>query len=282
MAENHPIVSSEPLTTLGSVERALRAAMARTSAGPFLLGICGAQGSGKSTLSDALADRMRAAGVQTAVLSIDDLYRTKVEREAMARDIHPLFAVRGVPGTHDIMLGLDVITALDEGRAAALPRFDKARDDRAPQSAWGEAPADTGLLILEGWCVGAQPQPDAALVEPINDLERDEDTEGHWRHAANTALGGAYQTLFARLDMLVLLAAPGFEAVRDWRIEQEHDLARITAIDATGVMSDAEVERFVRFYERLTRHILTEMPDRADLVIHLARDRTPLSITEHD
>jgi D-glycerate 3-kinase len=256
--------------------------MARTPTRPFLLGICGAQGSGKSTLSDALAERMREAGVTTAVLSIDDLYHIKAEREALARDVHPLFAVRGVPGTHDIALGLSVIGALDERRAVALPRFDKARDDRAPNNAWGEAPADTELLILEGWCVGACPQPEAALAEPINDLEREEDSQAHWRRAANTALAGDYQMLFARLNMLVLLAAPGFEAVRDWRIEQEHGLARTAATDATGVMSDAEVERFIRFYERLTRHILTEMPDRADLIIRLDRNRTPLSITERE
>lgn len=79
--------------------------------------------------------------------------------------------------------------------------------------------------------------------------------------------------------MLALLAAPGLEVVRDWRIEQEHGLARSAAAGAKGVMSDGEVQRFIRFYERLTRHILAEMPDRADLLIHLARDRTPLSIT---
>ena len=273
-------MSPEPAAALVAVADALRGAMAAPHRRPFVLGVCGAQGSGKSTLSEALAETMRAEGVATAVLSIDDLYRTKAEREALARTVHPLFAVRGVPGTHDVALGLDVIAALEAGRATPLPRFDKAQDDRAPAAQWDHAEGDTALLILEGWCVGARPEPAAALDVPVNALERDEDADGRWRRAANAALAGeGYQALFARLDRLVLLAAPGFEAVRDWRVEQEHGLARKAGADARGVMSDAEVERFIGFYERLTRHILTEMPGRADLVIRLARDRTPLSIT---
>lgn len=272
-------VSSDLRTALEAVEDSLRAAMAGRAERPFVLGICGAQGSGKSTLSAALAERMRRAGVVTAVLSIDDLYRTRAERAALAREAHPLFAVRGAPGTHDIGLGLEIIAALDDGRSARLPRFDKARDDRAAPTAWADAPGDTALLILEGWCVGARAEAPDALTAPINDLEREEDGDGRWRRAVNDALAGEYQTLFDRIDMLVLLAAPGFEVVRDWRIEQEHGLARAAGSGGGGVMSDAEVERFIRFYERLTRHILAEMPGRADLVIRLGPDRAPLSIT---
>lgn len=265
---------------LTAIGEALRAAMAALHRRPFVLGLCGAQGSGKSTLSDALADMMRTKGVKTAILSIDDLYRTRAEREMLARTAHPLFGVRGVPGTHDVSLGLDVIAALEIGQGALLPRFDKAQDDRVPVEQCDHADGDTALLILEGWCVGARPEPVGALVDPVNPLERDEDGDGRWRRAVNDALAGAeYQALFARIDMLVLLAAPAFEVVRDWRIEQEHGLARKAGVDARGVMSDAQVERFIRFYERLTRHILAEMPHRADIVVQLARDRTPLSIT---
>jgi len=269
---------AERSTTLDVVERAVLRAMERGGRRPFVLGICGAQGSGKSTLSEALVLAMRARGVSTSVLSLDDLYRTRAERMVLARDIHPLFAVRGVPGTHDIALGRAIIADLDAGRDARLPRFDKAHDDRAPPDRWEAAPGDTALLVLEGWCVGARPQTAKALEAPVNALEREEDPDGRWRRAANDALAGDYQALFARLDMLVLLAAPGFEAVRDWRIEQEHGLARTAGAEAAGVMSDGQVERFIGFYERLTRHILDEMPARADLVIRLAWDRSPLSV----
>ncbi len=240
---------------------------------PFVLGLCGAQGSGKSTLASALADRIEG----TAILSLDDLYRTKAEREALARTVHPLFATRGVPGTHEVALGLVTLDALERGEAAPLPRFDKARDDRAPQDQWGRARAGTRLLIFEGWCVGARPEPEETLAEPINALEREEDADGVWRRAANAALAGDYQRLFARIDRLMLLEAPGFDVVRNWRIEQEHDLRAHAVPGAPGLMSDAQVARFIQHYERLTRHILAEMPSHADAVAGLAADRSLLS-----
>jgi D-glycerate 3-kinase len=38
-------------------------------------------------------------------------------------------------------------------------------------------------------------------------------------------------------------------------------------------MDDAALRRFIMHYERLTRHILAEMPGRADLVAELDRNR---------
>jgi D-glycerate 3-kinase len=261
-------VSPDP-TTLALAADAIRPALGERLA---VIGLCGAQGSGKSTLAAGLAGLFERVGIATATLSIDDLYRTKAERERLAREVHPLLRTRGVPGTHDVALGLSVLDDLAAGRPTRLPRFDKATDDRAPAAQWESAPAGTRLLILEGWCVGARPQADDALADPINALERDEDAGGIWRRYVNTALAGAYQALFARLDRLILLAAPGFDIVLRWRIEQEHQLHHARG----NGMSDAEVAGFIRHYERLTRHILAEMPGRADLVIPLAEDRSPI------
>ena len=244
-----------------------------------IVGIAGAQGSGKSTLAAAIKTRMKNAHVPTALLSIDDLYLTKAERTALARDVHPLLRTRGVPGTHDIGLGVEVISALERGVAAALPRFDKGRDDRAPADTWAPAPADCDVLLFEGWCVGARPQPEQDLVEPINALEAEEDTGGDWRRYVNAALAGAYQDLFARIDRLVLLAAPGFEVVYGWRLEQERDLGARADANAK-VMDEAALARFIAHYERLTRYILYEMPDRADLVVSLDAERYPVEIQQ--
>jgi len=267
-------VSPDSWPTLDAVEAALRRATERASRRPFVLGLCGAQGSGKSTLSDRLAARLRESGLTTAQLSIDDLYLTRAEREALAREVHPLFRTRGVPGTHDVALGLDLFATLDRSRPAPLPRFDKAADDRAPRERWQQADAGTQLLIFEGWCVGAHPQVADELVEPVNDLERDEDPAAIWRRYANDALASSYQQLFARIDLLVLLAAPSFDVVRSWRIEQEHDLRRKSDRGAAGLMTDERVGRFIQYYERLSRHILAEMPTRADLVLRLGEDRS--------
>lgn len=265
---------------LDAVEALVHQALGEFRWRPLLIGICGAQGSGKSTLAGSLAERMVAKGVTTAVLSLDDLYLGRAERERLAGTVHPLLRTRGVPGTHEVKLGLAIIDALAHHIAAALPRFDKAKDDRAPPEAWDEAAAGTALLILEGWCVGAVPQADEALAEPVNALERDEDPAGVWRRFVNDALAGDYQRLFGRIDRLVLLAAPGFDVVHHWRTEQERDL-RAAASETAG-MSDEEIGRFIQHYERLTRHILSEMPGRADLTLELAADRTVIAAKPQD
>ncbi|MBW8754513.1 MAG: kinase, partial [Sphingomonadales bacterium] len=148
-----------------------------------------------------------------------------------------------------------------------------------PPAQWERAPAATELLILEGWCVGARPQAPDALRAPVNALEAQEDVDGTWRRYANDALAGRYQALFARIDVLVLLAAPNFEIVFDWRLQQEAELRARAGPDAPGLMDAAGVARFIQHYERLTRHILAEMPARADVVVRLAADRSSLEIS---
>lgn len=239
------------------------------TAGLFVLGICGAQGSGKSTLVADLAQRLAAAGLRVATLSLDDLYLAKAARQALAGKVHPLFATRGVPGSHDDALGLATIDALARGEPAALPRFDKGRDDRAPERDWPRAPADTQVMLLEGWCLGAAPQPAADLALPVNALEADEDPDGTWRGHVNTALARDYPALWARIDRLIFLAAPDWEVVAEWREQQEAELRQ----RAPAAMSPAEVTRFIQHYERLTRWMLAELPDRADLSLRLDHAR---------
>lgn len=257
--------------------RLARNRLQRRPEGLAVLGISGAQGSGKSTLAAALLSRAGREGVAAAALSLDDFYLTRAERRELAASIHPLLATRGVPGTHDVRLGMAVLDALADGRSAALPRFSKADDDRLPESRWDRAPAGCRLLILEGWCLGARPQPAEELRDPVNALEAREDPQGIWRGYANRALAGSYQQLFARIDGLALLAAPGFEVVFGWRLQQERQLAG----NAPAAMDEAAVARFIQHYERLTRHILRELPPRADLLVRLGEDRRPLSIAEN-
>lgn len=240
---------------------------------PLILGMCGSQGSGKSTLARGLIDRL---GVRAATLSLDDLYLGKAARAGLARDIHPLLATRGVPLTHDVALGCTILDAVKAGQPVRLPRFDKASDEPLPETRWEAIDGPLDLLIFEGWCVGAMAQDESDLAAPINDLEREHDADGRWRRAVNAALAGPYQALFARIERLVLLAAPGFEVVRGWRTQQEAELrATLAALgrDPVLAMTDAQVARFIQHYERITRAILAEMPGRADLTLNLDPDR---------
>ena len=109
-------------------------------AGALVVGLTGSQGSGKSTLAARLPPLLAARNLRAAVLSLDDLYLPKAERQRLAREVHPLLATRGVPGTHEVALGRpdprqprprrrDTDPALRQGRRrpAAASRVDALR-----------------------------------------------------------------------------------------------------------------------------------------------------------
>ncbi len=265
-----------------TIDNALRplaeklAEQARNSPQPLVVGLCGTQGSGKTTATSALLELLSSLDARAVAVSIDDFYLPRAERAGLARRVHPLLATRGVPGTHDVELAEATIESLAGGEPTFIPVFDKARDDRLPRKAWRHTEGPHRLVILEGWCVGARPQTAAELATATNALEREEDAAGIWRGYVNDALAGPYRRLFDRLTPLVLLAAPSFDVVRDWRGEQERKLrARILREggDTSRVLDDAGLERFISHYERVTRHILAEMPARADHLISLDRLR---------
>jgi D-glycerate 3-kinase len=249
-----------------------RAAAARTALGrTAIMALSGAQGSGKSTIAEATRHILLQRGLKPVVVSLDDFYLPHAARARLAREVHPLLATRGPPGTHDVELGLQTLNALARERSIALPRFDKASDNPAPPETRPRFDGPADVVLFEGWCVGARAQPREALKAPVNALERDEDPDGRWRRFVNTALAAAYPSLFERRDLLVLLAAPSFEVVTGWRTEQE---AKLHARTGNG-MDAGQIARFVAHYERLTRWILEEMPARADWTVRLTADRTP-------
>lgn len=244
-----------------------------------VLGINGAQGTGKSTLSAVLKIILEENhDWQTAILSLDDIYLPRAERETLGRVVHPLLQTRGVPGTHDTALGNDImkqLKALKPGQTLLLPRFDKALDDRKPKTEWEAFTGPTDLIIFEGWCLGSTPMNPDDLTTAINSLEAEEDPNAVWRNYINHHLQGHYRVLFAQTDLLVMLKAPDFDSIRRWRFEQEEKLAaNLISPDArnTGankIMDKSALIRFIQHYQRLTQHNLEEMPNRADVVLNL-------------
>lgn len=252
--------------------QALDEALATGQAVP-VLAISGLQGSGKSTLAAQVVELARTRGLRAAALSIDDVYLTRAQRQRLADRVHPLLATRGPPGTHDLPLALATLDAARSGQPFALPRFDKLADERVPEAQWKRIDG-LDLLVFEGWFLGTPAEEEDALREPLNALERDADPEGIWRRWCNQALAEGYPALWRRCDRLWFLQPPGFSVVPHWRWQQEQGLQQ-AAPGRTG-MNRTQVERFVQFYERVSRQALRCLPDIADRTVVLDAQRRVL------
>lgn len=245
---------------------------------PLVIGINGAQGSGKSTLCKILKALLSQAFNKSVLeLSIDDLYLSRHDRLQLADKIHPLLKVRGVPGTHDVTLANEIINKVIHSPADTniqIPVFDKANDDRLAENAWRNIKTPVDIILFEGWCVGADAQAESDLAKPVNSLESEEDPDAMWRHYVNQQLKGSYRSLFGNIDYLIMLKVPDIDCVFEWRGLQENKLAEICKennMPGDHLMTPAEISRFVMHYERITRSVLNEMPERADVLLELNR-----------
>jgi len=247
---------------------------------PLLIGINGSQGSGKSTLSEYLRLILQWDwNLRAVVLSLDDVYHTKSRRALLAQQIHPLLATRGVPGTHDMELAEATLQKLLHPTPAAevrIPRFDKATDDRKPEAEWDTLITPVDVVILEGWCLGIPPQQEADLLRPVNELEAREDPHGIWRHYVNQAIERDYLPLYQQVQQWLMLRAPSFDCVFNWRMEQENKL--VPTANSQGVMDAGQVARFIQHYQRLTEHGLQALPP---LVHHLFQLDSKREITAY-
>jgi len=239
----------------------------------LLIAINGSQGSGKSTLCDYLVEYLaNAHQCRSVALSLDDFYLTAPQRRQLAIDVHPLFATRGVPGTHDMGLLSRTLDSLLAGEASRIPRFDKAVDDRVPDAAWDHTDAGLQIVFLEGWCMGATPQAIDELATPVNSLESREDADGRWRNYVNAVLSQKFSPLYQRVDEWIMLQAPSFDCVFRWRLEQEQKLA--ARRDGEGLMNERQIARFIQHYQRLTEHCLRSLPARVNHLFRLDEQRT--------
>lgn len=244
-----------------------------------VIGINGAQGAGKSTFNQLMKLVLeKQYGLKVVGFSIDDFYLSHQEREQLSKDVHPLLITRGVPGTHNVPLCKSVIDALSNADATTktvIPKFDKSTDNPFPTSEWDVFTGRPDVILFDGWFVGAVEQREEDLLQPINDLEREEDPQCIWRRYVNTQLKDWYRSLFERIDLLVMLKVPSFDKVYEWRKLQEDKLKQsMKGKKNLRVMDDQELHRFISHYERLTRFILSEMPQRADMLFQISDDHS--------
>lgn len=254
----------------------------------IVIGINGCQGSGKTTLADYLCMCLEEKALKAVAISIDDFYLTRQERQQLALDVHPLFLTRGVPGTHDLDLAMETLQQLSVYQGYVhIPKFNKAQDERYPIEQWQKIEAPVDVIILEGWCVGITAEEEESLREPINELEARQDPKGVWRRAINQQLITNYSTLWSLIDRLIMLQAPSFSCVYQWRLEQEQKLEeklQLAGIDSVGahnkVMSSEGIRQFIQHYERLTRHGLKHLPQTCQHVFQLVAERQVVTYKE--
>lgn len=220
----------------------------------FVLGITGAQGTGKTTLAKKLMQELTSDGLRVASFSIDDFYLTLGEREELKLK-HPFLKYRGLFGTHDVSLLMKVMGDLEMGVPTAIPVFDKSLSggagDRLPLTEWQTVADKLDVVVVEGWCVGARPVEVRELSEPINEIEKRIDSTGEMRKFVNDSLQN-YQDFFNRLNALVVLHVHDVKNVYDWRQQQEDELRNRNGAG----MTDAQVHDFIDYFLPTTQRYI--------------------------
>ena len=251
----------------------------------FFVGINGCQGSGKSTLVSFIDFYLKKTAKSTnkplnvVTLSLDDFYLSRQKRSELAERVHPLFQTRGVPGTHDMTLLTSTLHRLKQGdKGFSLPKFDKATDDVLPQPEWPVVDESVDLVLIEGWCWGSVPQVSSQLAQPVNTLEEQQDPDAIWRTHANWVLKETFLPLYELVDQWVMLKAPNFDCVLEWRYEQEKHLALSVTKADNKLMSKAQIKRFISYFQRLTQHTYKNT-QRFDEVFILDSSRKVTSLT---
>lgn len=253
-----------------------RILISKVSHQPLLVSINGAQGTGKSTLTTFIKHIIESEmQSQVAALSLDDFYSTRQRRMELATRVHPLLVTRGVPGTHDADLIEGVLDALMHARPCRVPRFNKAIDDRCEEQDWQIQDKPVDVILFEGWCNSSPVQNEQELQQPINELEAIEDAQGIWRQYTNDQLKEYHRRFFQHADLCVMLQAPDFEHIYQWRHLQEQKLKACTPEhQQSRILNDAELRRFLLHYERISRHTLSHLPGLADVLLPVASDHS--------
>ncbi|KAI0489890.1 putative Uridine/cytidine kinase [Xylaria cf. heliscus] len=222
---------------------------------PFVIGLNGVQGVGKTTLVRALAETLRRdEGLETLVCSIDDFYLAHDDQVALAASMpdNKLVQVRGEPGTHDMALAKDFFAAILSNSPTRVPQYDKSlfagQGDRLPLPSWPEVnvPGQPKIqvVIFEGWCVGFR---SLSPVEVAARYSMPSRTLKHHAFEHLLLINGkldAYDAITDLFDAFIQIDADNTEWVYDWRLEQE---AMLRAQRGAG-MSDEQVGHFVDAY----------------------------------
>ena len=241
--------------------------------------ISGSQGSGKSTLSKLIKIIIeKTSSKKVMLLSIDDYYLSKMDRYNISQQIHPLLITRGVPGTHNIKKLKEHLGQFKKKQFPIItPTFNKLKDDISKKT---KVFNKADVLILEGWCCGAKPIENKFLYKNLNKIERDLDKDFKWRKYYNSKLKKEYQQIFKTFDRIIYLQPPSFNFVLKWRYAQEKNNAKKTK--TKNFMNKNTTKNFILYYEKLTKWMIKNMPDNADMLIKVDNEQKIEKIIYYD
>lgn len=239
-------IASSPLQTLWLVWMPLTFQLVEArqqQKRPYIQGILGMQGAGKTILTTVLQIILRQLGYSCCCLSIDDLYKTYAERQQLQTENSRL-RWRGPPGTHDVDLGINILDQFRAGKVATViqvPRFDKSAFGGQGDRRGFEAVPLVDIVLFEGWFVGTRPIDPADFKQAPAPILTDADRQ--FAAQMNQQLQ-AYLPLWDRLDSLMVLNLADYRLSKQWRKEAEQK-----AISAGNAgMSDAEIDQFVDYF----------------------------------
>ena len=240
---------------------------------PFIIGLGGGQGTGKTTITSIISIILKKYfKLNVFKISIDDFYKTRKERFLLSKKLHPLLMSRGVPGTHDINIMLDFFKKVKKSKfkSLKLPKFNKAIDDRCKKKLWYLIKKRPDVIIFEGWCVGARAEKNNTLKKAINSLEKIDDLKLVWRKFVNQQLKSKYKKLYNHLNTLLYLKVKNFSLLQRWRLKQEKKLwLKNKKLSNNKIMSKKEVIRFMQTYQRVTQNMIKGAPKYASIILNL-------------
>lgn len=242
---------------------------------PLVFGIFGHQGTGKTTLSNILQELFKCLyDYQVSFISIDDLYKTFSELENLKKE-EKEYKYRGPPGTHDINLGVDLLTRFKNSEINyLLPRYDKSMNnglgDRSESlSERVEKPQD--IIIFEGWFLGVNPVTEDEIEDYKNKEISSKFINLNLINKMNDKLND-YKKLWNFIDIMIILRPEQYELSRKWRIQAEEEMIQRTG---KGLNNEA-INKFIDFFwECLPPYLFFEGKNnlKADFEIILDEER---------
>lgn len=239
------------------VARYIESILAKNAhSGTLIIGLNGPQGSGKSTIVSNLLTHFHQTqpSLVVAGVLIDDFYlphaqQVEVTKKAKMED-NKVLQGRGLPGTHDVELLLEVVRKLRNQEPVLIPVYDKSafggEGDRMLEGKWQKFENPVDLVILEGWFNGFRALEHGTFVTAYLGNWPDSVVQKHKMfhlQEVNEQLA-RFHPVWDAFDYFVFLETDSTDYVYDWRQEQEDDL-----IEKRGTgMSKEQVRAFVDRY----------------------------------